>query len=147
LTQREITEQNEGKRYQVYKCTAGKNTIGIGWNIDANPLPSDIAKYLKENGHILDEHIDWLFAISINRAISDCRKLFPTYDSFSPNRKIALADFVFQLGFTGASKFKNSIAAINAGKWQEAANRMLKSDWAKQVPNRAKKVTDLIRIG
>ena len=147
MTQREFTENEEGKRYQVYKCTAGKNTIGIGWNIDANPLPPDIAKYLQENGRILDEHIDRLWAISIGRAIADCKKLFPNYDLFSPNRKIALTDFVFQVGLTTAREFVNTIKAINDGKWQEAADRMMKSAWFNQVPNRAHKVIDLIRRG
>lgn len=147
MTQREFTEKEEGKRYKVYKCSAGKNTIGIGWNIDANPLPQDIAKYLKENGKLLDEHVDRLWAISIGRAISDCKKLFPNYDLFSPNRKIALTDFVFQVGLTTAREFKNTIKAINEGKWQEACNRMMKSKWFNQVRNRAQRVLNLIMEG
>jgi GH24 family phage-related lysozyme (muramidase) len=147
MNQRSFTEAEEGKRYKVYKCSAENNTIGIGWNIDANPLPQDIAKYLKEHGKILDEHIDRLWDISINRAINDCNRLFPNYDLFSPNREIALTDFVFQVGLTVARQFVNTIKAINEGKWQSAADRMLKSAWAKQCPNRAKRVTDLIRRG
>lgn len=147
MTQREFTEREEGKRYKVYMCSANHCTIGIGWNIDAHPLPPDIDKYLKENGRILDSHIDRLWAISIGRAIADCRKLFPNYELFSPNRKIAITDFVFQVGITTARTFKNTIKAINEGRWQEAADRMTKSLWFSQVPNRAKRVTDLIRRG
>jgi lysozyme len=149
VTQREFTEANEGKRYKVYLDTATppKRTIGIGWNIDAHLLPADIAKYLKENGKILDEHIDRLWAISINMAINDCNTLFPDYDKFSPNRQIAITDFVFQVGITVARSFVNTIKAINEGNWEDAVTRMLSSKWAKQVPLRAKRVTDLIRKG
>lgn len=147
MNQKEFTSQNEGIRNKVYLDSRGFRTLGIGWNIDAHPLPPDIDKYLKENGRILDEHIDRLWAISIGRAIADCRKLFPNYELFSPNRKIAITDFVFQVGITTARTFKNTIKAINEGRWQEAADRMMKSRWFSQVPNRAKRVTDLIRRG
>ena len=68
ISQREFTEINEGRKYKVYKCTGGANTIGIGHNIDAKGLPSDIEKYLRKNGKILDEHIDRLYIIDEGHA-------------------------------------------------------------------------------
>ena len=145
MIQREFTEANEGRKYKVYKCTGGANTIGIGHNIDAKGLPEDIEKYLKQNGKILDEHIDRLYIIDEGHAVADCKKLFPDFKNFSHNRKIALTDFLFQLGYDRASKFVRSIHLINTNQWEEAADNMLKSLWAKQTPNRAKRVTDLLR--
>ena len=145
MNQREFTEQNEGRKYKVYKCTGGANTIGVGHNIDAKGLPADIEKYLRKNGKILDEHIDRLYIIDEGHAVADCKKLFPDFKNFSHNRKIALKDFLFQLGYDRASKFVRSIHLINTNQWEEAADNMLKSLWAKQTPNRAKRVTDLLR--
>jgi len=145
ISQREFTEQNEGRKYKPYKCTGGANTIGIGHNIDANPLPKDIEDYLKKTGRILDEHIDRLYIIDEGHAVSDCKKLFPEFKNFSHDRKVALTDFLFQLGYDRASKFIKSIHLINIGAWEEAADNMLKSLWAKQTPNRALRVTDLLR--
>ena len=145
MTQREFTEANEARKYKSYKCTGGANTIGIGHNIDAKGLPADIEKYLRKNGKILDEHIDRLYIIDEGHAVSDCKKLFPCFKNFSHNRKVALTDFLFQLGYNRASKFVKSIHLINIGAWEEAANNMLKSLWAKQTPNRAKRVTELLR--
>ena len=144
MTQREFTELNEGKRYMPYKCTGGANTIGIGYNFDANPLPKHIRDYLKIHGRITEAMVDELFNISIENAEGDCLRLFPEFEKFSENRRIALTDFVFQLGLSRASRFIHAIAAINTGRWEDAVRHMLDSAWARQVPKRAKRVTDLI---
>ncbi len=73
------------------------------------------------------------------------RSYSPNFKNFSHNRKVALTDFLFQLGYDRASKFVRSIHLINIGAWEEAADNMLKSLWAKQTPNRAKRVTELLR--
>lgn len=147
MTLRQLIEKHEGRRASVYKCPAGFNTIGVGWNIDANPLPLDIANYLKHNGHITDEMIDRLLDISIRHAQADCRVLFPSFDSFTENRKIALTDFVFNVGFRTARTFKKAVAAINKGKWDIASKEMKDSDWFTQVPNRAKTIIKMVETG
>ena len=147
MTIPEFISKHEGRRKKPYKCTAGKNTIGVGWNYDDNPLPSYIADYLKKHGEITDEMVDYLLQISISTAKADCHTLFPDFDNFSENRRMALTDFVFQLGLIRASYFVNSIAMINTGRWEEAAENMLKSNWAKQTPKRAAEVTNLIEVG
>ena len=139
--------RHEGRKLKPYKCTAGHWTIGVGWNMDANPLPKDIRDYLKAHGSITNEMVDKLLDISINQAVKDCHKLFPEFESFSPNRKMALTDFVFQLGLSRSSAFVNTIAAINTGRWEDAVKEMRDSNWFKQVPNRAKEVTELIEEG
>ena len=157
-TIREILERHEGRRRRPYKCSAGANTIGVGHNIDANPLPADIAKHLRETGSIDNEMIDRLLAMDINRARSDCKKLFPEFDKFSPNRQMALIDFLFQLGLTRASKFINTIAAINTGRWEDVAEGIRKSKYWKQLggdpegtddgkQERPETIADLIEVG
>ena len=34
----EQLKRHEGFRKHVYKCTAGHDTVGFGYNLDANPL-------------------------------------------------------------------------------------------------------------
>lgn len=147
MTAREFIKDNEGKSYTVYQCTRHVNTIGIGHNCDANPLPKDIAAYLKNNGRILDEHVDRLFAIDLGHAVSDCKKLFPEYEKLSHERKIALVDFVFQLGKTKAMKFIHFIAAVNTGRWDDAIKELRDSDYYRQVPRRAERVINLMEVG
>lgn len=147
MTLRQLIEKHEGRKNTPYTCPAGFKTIGVGWNINANPLPPDIANYLKHNGHITDEMIDQLLDISIRHAQADCRVLFPGFDNFSDGRKMALIDFVFNIGFAGARKFKKAVKAINSGKWDIAAREMQDSLWFKQVPKRAKTVVKMVEAG
>ena len=52
---------------------------------------------------------------------------------------------VFQLGKTGVSKFRNMWSALKdetPPNYKKAAAEMLDSRWAKQTPNRAKRMSD-----
>lgn len=144
---KDFITKHEGLRLKPYKCPAGKNTIGVGFNFDANHLPSDIEAYLKKNGKITEEMADRLLDLSISRAAYDCLSLFPEFNNFSENREMALIDWMFNLGLTKAKKFIHTIAAINTGRWEDAAEGMRKSLWAKQVGRRAEEVTNLIENG
>jgi lysozyme len=143
----DLLKRHEGVRKKPYKCPAGFLTVGVGWNIDANPLPKDIAAYLKKNGEITDDMVDRLLFISVGAATLNCYGLFPDFENFTENRQMALIDFVFQLGGAGAAKFVNSIAMINTGRWEDAAENMMKSAWAKQTPKRAAEITQMIEEG
>lgn len=147
MTVAEFIAKHEGRKNKPYRCPAGARTIGVGYNYDANPLPKHIADYLKVHGKITDDMIDELLNISIEIAEGDCMRLFPDWDNFTPNRKMALTDFLFQLGYTKASKFIHAIAAINTGRWEDAAMHMRNSAWAHQVPKRAEEVTEMIEVG
>lgn len=125
--------RHEGRRRKPYKCPAGFNTIGVGWNMDANPLPKKIRDYLKEHGEITDKMVDDLLRISIGVAVTGCLDLFPDFEKFSDNRRMALIDFVFNLGEHRTSHFVNTIAAINTGRWEDAAQGIRKSLYWKQL--------------
>lgn len=142
-----LLEKHEGRKHKPYRCTGGKRTIGIGHNFDDNPLPPHIADYLKKNGQITDDMVDELLETDILHATADCCVLFPGFDSFSERRKMALVDFVFQLGFNRARKFIHSIACINIGRWEKAGEQMRKSAWAEQTPNRAMEIISMIEEG
>ena len=139
--------RHEGERAKPYKCTGLANTIGRGYNFDANPLPRHIREFLKRNGFITKDMIVELYNISIEQAEGDCMRLFPEFETFSDDRRMALTDFVFQLGYTRASKFIHAITAVNTGRWEDAAAHMRDSNWARQTPNRAKEITELIEVG
>jgi lysozyme len=143
----ELIKKHEGERLKPYKCTAGKWTIGVGFNFDDNKLPEDINKYMTEHGEITQEMSDRLLTISVGWAARDCQALFPEFDNFSPRRQTALIDWMFQLGYYKASRFVNSVHLINTGRWEDAAANMMKSKWAQQTPNRAKEITKMIEEG
>lgn len=130
---RAMLERHEGKKYTPYRCTQGFRTIGIGYNFDANPLPKDIKDYLRANGRITDEMIDRLFTLSLSDAVGGCIKQYPNFALFSENRRLALVDFMFNLGPGRVAKFKNTNQAINSGRWADAAEGIRKSLYWKQL--------------
>lgn len=143
----EMLKRHEGERLKPYLCPAGKNTIGVGWNMDANPLPDDIDDYLERNGEITQEMSDRLLRMSVANATRYCLRIFPAFLSFADNRRNALIDFLFNVGIGTAATFKNTIAAINRGDWSAAADGLKKSAWYKQVGNRGPEIVALVREG
>ncbi len=62
-------------------------------------------------------------------------------------RRAALVNMVFQLGLTGVLKFRKMIQYLKVGNYEAAADEGLDSKWARQTPNRARRVTEVIRTG
>lgn len=125
--------RHEGRKNKVYKCPAGYNTIGVGWNIDANPLPMGIAEFLRVNGFITDDMIEDLLDISIDVATKNCKRLYPNFSKLSVTRQNALIDFMFNVGIGTAAGFHNTNLAINEGRWEDAAKGLRKSLYWRQL--------------
>ncbi len=126
----EYVKRNEGLRTKPYKCSAGKNTIGYGRNLD-------------DKG-INEYEAELMFGRDINEAIDDVRSVIENYETLSINRQIVLIDMVFNLGIIRFSKFKNMIREIHGENWNAAGYEIKNSDYYKQVPNRAKRNIELM---
>lgn len=105
---RTLVKRREGVSLIPYKCPAGFNAIGWGWNFDSHPLPEDISRYLHEYGKISLEMAERLLDISVDAALENCRKLYPGFDSYSERRKKELFCFVLNTGFDRVSQWVRS---------------------------------------
>lgn len=138
----------EGLRHEPYHCPAGKLTIGIGHNMEANPLPKGMQKELDENGKLSLPSIMQLVNKDIDYAEQDARALFESFNDYSENRKVAIVDLLFNMGRSTFSKFITTIAAIRSGNWDAAAKGLKNSKWFKQVQKeRAEGIVELITNG
>ena len=144
---RKLIKRHEGLSLIPYKCPAGAITIGYGWNVDSHPLPPDISAHLKARGSITKSMAEELLDIAIQRSINDCRRLYPDYDSYSENRRNALADMMYNMGYTTLSKFKISNKYVREQKWEQAADAFMQSKWYRQVGRRGVTICDLLRYG
>ena len=122
---------NEGFRSKVYKCTEGFDTIGYGFAIKDLELTKEEASLLLANRvaqkHLyLIDKLDW-------------------YRGMPPEIQGVVLEMVYQLGFSGFCKFKKAIANMKDRNWKGAADEMLDSLWAKQTPNRAKQLAEIVR--
>lgn len=67
------------------------------------------------------------------------------WDDLSPVRQGCLVAMAYQLGSEGVAKFINTLTEIHAGNFEDAAERMLQSKWAKQTPARAQRTAKAMR--
>ena len=126
--------RHEGLRLKPYRCTAGRLTIGIGRNLDDRGISQKEAYTMLE------------------RDIQDCEqwlidKIPEIYNKLDEVRQSVLLNMCFNLGIKGLLEFKNTLAFIDAGDWERAANGMLASKWAKQVGRRAIELSEMMRKG
>ena len=124
-------KHHEGYRSRVYKCTEGYDTIGYGFAIKDLELEEDLCE------EILLRKLRTLGRSVMGR--------FPFFDALPPDCKDVLMEMCFQLGVTGVSKFKKALKAMEDGDWEKAAHEINDSKWAKQTPNRAKELSDIVR--
>lgn len=123
---------HEGVRPKLYKDTVGKWTIGVGRNLSDRPLSVDEMDYLLQND-IAD----------VERQL---RLALPWFADLDVVRQRVLID----MGFMGVPKllqFKNTLAAVRDKRWNDAANGILASKYAKQVGYRAVDLADMMRSG
>ena len=124
-------KHHEGFRKSVYQCTEGYDTIGYGFAIKDLEMDEDIAE------EILIRKVDKL--------IKRVRSKFDWLDSVPREVQGVLVEMSYQMGLSGVSKFKKALHAMQMFQWKLAATELLDSRWAKQTPNRAKELSDIIR--
>ncbi len=122
---------SEGYKSTVYQCTEGYDTIGYGFAIKDLELDEDLAE------EILIRKVEIL--------IKRVRKKFDWLDSVPHEVQGVLVEMSYQMGLSGVSKFRKALHAMQMFQWKLAADELLDSRWAKQTPNRAKELSDIIR--
>ena len=132
-------KSDEGLRLLPYKDTEENWTIGYGHLMTAYEVRT-IEKVTKEQA-------DFIFGVDFNNALIDCKRLFPSMETYSDARQRALVNMMFQLGETRLRKFKDMLAAISMYDWETAASECLDSKYARQCPNRAGRVAKMLREG
>ena len=126
----EQLKQDEGFSEKSYKCTAGYLTIGYGFNIDAGMSKAQAEAILEVTCR---ERIDAL-------------KVALSWFSDAPEEvRSVLLNMAYQLGMAGLMKFKLTLGYLELRQYDEAAKEMLDSQWARQTPERATRLSK--RIG
>lgn len=123
--------RHEGLRLTPYRCTAGKLTIGYGRNLDDRGIREEEARVMLANDiaevrATLRSHLPWV--ATAHNTVQD-----------------VLVNMGINLGAAGLLKFKRALAYLEAEQYKAAADEMMDSLWATQVPNRAKELADMIR--
>ena len=135
----ESVKKHEGYRNKVYLDTLGKRTVGVG-HLCVEDFWEDDKEY--EEKFLME-----ILAEDLQNAIKGARELKEEH-SCTDIDEIAqeiIVEMVFQLGKNGVSKFKNMWKALSEHNYTGASYEMLDSKWAKQTPNRAKSMAELMK--
>lgn len=136
-TARNQLKYDEGLRLEVYRCTSGKLTIGYGRNLDDVGVTIEEAELLLKND--VSTAIGNTHSIMLEYSIDYKRLGVPVHS--------ALVNFVFNVGPGTARQFKKFWSSLSRYQYYVAAAHLLDSKYARQVPNRARRVADIIRSG
>ena len=134
---------DEGKRLAAYLDTVGVLTVGIGHNCVSSPVPG----VLKPGDTITDETCSQLFRDDIQESIIQIDRHLPWWKKLDDVRRNILVNMAFNLGINGLMQFRNTLKFIECGAYDMAADGMLASLWARQVGDRAKRLSKQMRTG
>ena len=163
---RELLE-DEGLRLQPYRCSAGKLTIGVGFNLTdrgvevleaiiGRPVDLGVGITRAEALQVLDADIEH-FELRV-------RARCPAYTRLDPVRQRAVVHFAFNLGKralgfpTAIARLKLALEQTDPGLvqacWDAVAYHLLDSLWARQVDDglgarrgRADRIAAMLRTG
>ena len=124
---------HEGLKLKLYRCTADKLTIGVGRNIEERGITEDEARYLLQTDIMIVE--------------DELLEKKPEVAGLDSVRQRVLVDMGFNLGIPTLMKFQNMWTAIEDENWEEAADQMMDSKWARQVGRRAERLCQAMATG
>ena len=124
-------KENEGYVPSVYKDSLGIDTIGYGFAI----------KDLKLDEDVCDIILNRKLALLLERI----NNKFNWFKYMPPEIKDVVVEMCYQMGVYGFSCFKKTIAYLQDKQWEKASEEMLDSRWAIQTPNRAQKMSNIVK--
>lgn len=134
---REELIREEKRVLHAYQDHRGFWTIGVGRLIDR-----------RRGGGISVAESDVLLDNDIAARVIALDHALPWWRKLSDARQRALLNMAFQMGVPGLLMFRNTLRLLQAGQYDQAADNALASKWAReQTPERARRVTDLLRNG
>jgi lysozyme len=121
----------EGLKLDVYRDSLGNLTVGYG-------------HLVRCGSKITQAAADSLFEADFKKAVTGYGTLGLKLD---PVRRAAIIDMIFNMGIGNVQQFKRMITHLKDRSWVQAAYELMESEYAKQVPARAKRNRDRILRG
>jgi len=132
-------KDHEGYHNKVYLDTLNKRTVGVG-HLCVEDFWEDDKEY--EEKFLMD-----ILEADLQNAIKGSKELMEEHEcsDIDDLAKEIIVEMIFQLGKTGVSKFRNMWKALSELNYVGASFEMLDSRWAKQTPNRANGMANLMK--
>lgn len=128
--------RDEGEVLHAYTDNLGYLTIGIGVLIDK-----------RKGGGITQAESEYLFVNRLRQRVGELDQRLPWWRNLNEARQGVLINMSYQLGMDGLLGFVNTLKLVQQGLYEAAADAMLKSKWASQTPERARRLSEQMREG
>ena len=126
-------KRDEGIRFTPYKDTRGFSTVGVGHNLDANPLPNETYPMFPVRAfEILNDDVSRIRG----KLVGD----LPWVANLPDVYEGILLNMSFNMGAHGTELFHHMLADIQSGNYAQAAVDMKNSAWYTQVGQRAERL-------
>ena len=123
--------KHEGLRNFVYRCPSGKQTIGVGRNLEDRGITNAEAMYLLHND-----------IESVTQQLKD--RLY-WFENIHEDAQACLIDLCFNCGLGGLLTFTKTLEHIKNENYKAASVTILESKWAKQVGVRSLEISDILK--
>ena len=129
---------HEGMELRLYKCPAGKWSIGAGRNLQDRGITEDEARHLLNN--------------DIRISIDELTNTFHWFTRLDETRQAAMVELHFNLGLSNLKTFTKTLGLIAEAvegrvAWHDVGRELLNSKWADQVGRRSQVIADMLIIG
>jgi lysozyme len=138
---REQLKIDEGVKYEVYDDHLGYKTFGIGHLVKT----TDEEYGAPVGTPVSEERVNSVFDEDVETYINESKKVFSNLEDMPQEVQQVIVNMCFNMGAPRLSQFKKFIKAIHDEDWKTASVEMLDSRWAKQVGERANRLSDRIK--
>lgn len=128
--------RDEGLVRHAYQDSEGYWTIGVGRLIDK-----------RKGGGLTDSECMYLLDNDISRTVDELQTALPWTESLDEARRGVLLNMAFNMGVPTLLQFRKTLALVRMGKYSDASREMLDSRWARQVGDRAKRLSVQMATG
>lgn len=128
----------------------GKLTVGVGRNLDDNPLTPTEEELIGHNGRLKPITHDQAITLLDNDIAASCRALdkkMPWWLYLDEIRARVLVDLTFNMGIVKLQAFHHFLLDMRAGTFDEAADNLKNSLWYSQVHERGARLVAMVRTG
>lgn len=137
---REQLREFEGFENEAYPDPL---TNGDPWTIGVGHTGPEVHKGLVW----ADDKIWSVLDQDIASKTAEVLKALPWVSNLNEPRQAVVIGMAFQMGTSGLLAFKNTLKAMEQGRWADASDGMLKSKWAVQTPKRAQRLAKQMLTG
>ena len=140
----------EGFKLLPYRDTKGLLTIGVGRNLDGNPLSPEEVAYIGHNGRtqaITREQGLWLLSRDIQKAYRGLDGKLAWWTQADEIRARVLADLTFNMGILKVLGFPHFLASMKAQDYDQAAQDLQNSLWYNQTKTRGVRLVAMVQTG